>query len=93
MKTHSVNYISVSQIIPSDWNHWFWDMLSESSDITYGNCTTSFTLIGVNRFIEEVEEILDLVEEDRLVTDEQIGDLKKVFAELSQKEVYIDLES
>jgi hypothetical protein len=87
MKTYSVNYVDATDIIPKDWNHWFWAALSESSTVTFGD--NDHSLINAERFLFELENILDNYEE--FYTEEQVNSIKETIADLIEKDVYINL--
>jgi len=87
MKINTVNYVDATDIIPKDWNHWFWASLSESSTVTFGD--NDHSLINAERFLFELENIIDNYEE--FYTEEQVNSIKETIADLIEKDVYIDL--
>jgi hypothetical protein len=87
MKINTVNYVDATDIIPKDWNHWFWGALSESSTVTFGD--NDHSLINAERFLFELENIIDNYEE--FYTEEQVNSIEETIADLIEKDVYINL--
>jgi len=86
-----VKHVAMSQIIPEDWEHWFFDALSQSSNFTWGDA--NFTLVHADRFMDEMEDILngeDGMEHNIAEHREAVIDTLNY---LSNKNIYIDLES
>jgi len=81
-----VKYVSVTQIIPENWESWFYSELSGSSDITWGD--SNLTLIDADRIINELEEMNMVVD-----TENQKESVIETLKYLSENNIYIDLES
>lgn len=86
-----VKYVAMSQIIPEDWHDWFFTALSQSSTFTWGD--TNFSLVHADRFMDEVEDILDSEDEMEHNIAEHRGAVIDTLNYLSNKNIYIDLES
>jgi len=92
MKINTVIYVNSTEIIPKEWNNWFWTALSDSSTITFGD--NDYSLVSADRFLCELEIILDDVLEDfkdEYYTEEQVNSIKETIADLIEKDVYINL--
>jgi len=86
-----VKHVAMSQIIPEDWDHWFYAALSQSSNFTWGDA--NFTLVHADRFMDEMEYILDGEAEMGHNIAEHREAVVDTLNYLSNKNIYIDLES
>ena len=86
-----VKHVAMSQIIPEDWEHWFYAALSQSSNFTWGDA--NFTLVHADRFMDEMEDILDGEADMGHNIAEHRGAVTDTLNYLSNKNIYIDLES
>jgi hypothetical protein len=86
MKTYSLNYVHAVDIIPKDWNHWFWGALNESSTTTFGD--NDYSIVSAERFLDEVEHVLSFSDE---VPEEEVANVKAAIEEYIKKDIYINL--
>ena len=86
-----VKHVAMSQIIPEDWDHWFYAALSQSSNLTWGDA--NFTLVHADRFMDEMEDILDGEGEMGHNIAEHREAVVDTLKYLSANSIYIDLES
>lgn len=85
-------HVAMSEIIPKIWHDWFFSELSESSTFTWGDA--NYTLVHADRFMDELEAILDSEEE---LEGNDVADHREAIIDtlnyLSANNIYIDLES
>lgn len=86
-----VKHVAMSQIIPEDWEHWFYAALSQSSNFTWGDA--NLTLVHAHRFMDEMKDILDGEDEMGHNIAEHRGAVIETLKYLSENNIYIDLES
>jgi len=88
MEIHTVKFIHASDIIPESWGTWFWSLLANSNDITFGDMNHS--IITAERFMAEFNSIMEC-EDD--VPDDEIDLVdKKIQSIIDMKDIYISLE-
>jgi hypothetical protein len=85
LTVNTVRFVEATEIIPADWVSWFWAALSESSSVTFGD--NEYSLICPERF---KEEILDVVDEDSVDTNE-LKKIEEVLTALAQEGILINL--
>jgi hypothetical protein len=88
LTVNTVRFVEATEIIPADWGSWFWAALSESSSVTFGD--NEYSLICPERFKEEMLEILDMVDEDSVDTNE-LKKIEEVLTALAQEGILINL--
>jgi hypothetical protein len=89
MEIHTIKFIHASDIIPEDWKSWFWSMLADCNDITFGEVNHS--IITAQRFMFEFNGIMECMDED--IPDDVIDLVdKRIQSIIDMKDVYISLE-
>lgn len=86
-----VKHVAMSQIIPEDWHDWFFNALSGGSQFTWGDA--NLTLVHADRFMDEMEDILDSEDEMEHNIAEHREAVVDTLKYLSANNIYIDLES
>ena len=86
-----VKHVAMSQVIPEDWAHWFFDALSNGSTFTWGDA--NLTLVHADRFMDEMEDILDSEDEMEHNIAEHREAVIDTLKYLSANNIYVDLES
>lgn len=92
MTIETCKYVAVTDIIPDNWASWFYQYLSECSDLCWG--TNNRSLVDADHF----KYLTDMVFEESDHCEEE--DYKKQMGEVSAKldtlwdqRIYIDLEN
>jgi hypothetical protein len=52
-----LEYVYADEVIPNDWKTWFWDSLSQSGSVTFGD--NDHSLISAEKLLAEIKEIFD----------------------------------
>ena len=88
-----VKHVAMSQIIPEDWDDWFYGALSDGSTLKFTWGDANFTLVHADRFMEELESILSGVDGMGHNIAEHREAVIDTLKYLSVNNIYVDLES
>ena len=86
--TNIIRFVEATDLIPRNWENWFWDELSNSPNVTFGD--NNYSLITADRFANEVKDILASVTEDDVFPME-VDSLMAELEELKEGNIYINL--
>ena len=86
MKVQSCQFVSVTDLVPKNWKHWFWETISENAPFSWGDNNRS--MVTASCFADHCEE--RLIINGTLPRQTYRRFLNKV---RSLGEMYIDLES
>ena len=53
LRYHTARYVNVSDLVPKNWNSWFWASISDNAPFTWGS--NNHSLVDVESFIEAFE--------------------------------------
>jgi hypothetical protein len=85
LTVNTVRFVDAADIIPADWNSWFWAALSESSSVTFGD--NEYSLITPEHF---KQEMLDIAYED-IVDADELKKIEEVLTALDQEGILINI--
>jgi hypothetical protein len=89
-KITTVSYLPVTELIPKEWNHWFWSALAEG-EATWGSA--HYTLFDPSVFHDCMKEIIQECGDERGVDPKELSEILKTLENLKTNGVFIDLES
>lgn len=96
VNTRSCQFVGVSDILPKGWAGWFYELLSEVSDLCWGtNCLSLVNAFRFGLLCEEVIEINrseDPNDESVIQMDKDAQELRRVLSYLDANFIYIDME-
>lgn len=82
-------FVCVTDLVPSTWTGWFWDMVSSDAPFSWGDNNRTF--VTADRFADHCEDLLeDIVEDGEITVGAKREWLKKI-RRLGQ--IYVDLEN
>lgn len=93
IKPQTAKFVSLSEIVPKDWDSWFYTAISEDAPFSWGD--NNRTLVDATSFGHHAERILD-VEQSFGSIGTTIKGRKKFFSTLNQmaeEYIYVDLET
>lgn len=82
-------FVEVSDLVPKQWTHWFWSLISEDAPFSWGD--NNRTLVTASRFHDHCMNRLDCPE-DFGITQKAVDKFLKKIADLGET-MYIDLEN
>lgn len=85
----SVDFVPISDIVPSEWKSWFYQALSTDAPFSWGD--NNRTLVTASRILDFVDEWLDYYEGEDGYTEESCREFREQLENLG--ELYIDLEN
>ena len=95
-KTQTAKFVPISEIVPKDWNGWFYDVISQDAPFSWGD--NNRTLVDAISFGHHAEDMLDMEESfgsntgrDGLIEGRE--EFFDILNALAKKKVYIDLEN
>lgn len=96
IKPQTAKFISLSDIVPKDWESWFYTAISEDAPFSWGD--NNRTLVDAISFGHHAQHVLDMEESFGSNTgrDSVIKGRKKFFStlnEMAEKYIYVDLEN
>lgn len=86
-------FVAVSEVVPKNWRGWFYEHLSEVSDLCWGSNNRS--MVDAPRFRHCCEEIIEWENENQTITDfdKDAEALRDTLSYLEANSIYIDLEN
>ena len=62
LQPQTAKYVELSEIVPSEWETWFFNDLSENAPFSWGD--NNRTLVSAERFKDHALDVIDMVESD-----------------------------
>ena len=96
LQPQTAKYVELSEIVPSEWETWFFNDLSENAPFSWGD--NNRTLVDAGRFRDHAVDVLDWVqsEEPKDIIFDDIQEHRPAFLDtlsyLEANQIYIDLE-
>lgn len=91
-KAKKTDYIELSDLVPEDWKSWFYNVLSCTNQVSYGDANR--TLVTGERLANIVDNLYDMImdeTDDTNLSEKEIDDWINAVRELGN--MYVDLEN
>jgi hypothetical protein len=85
---NTVSYTNISDIIPLQWESWFWEEFSSNAPFSWGD--NDITLITADRVLEHVKDVCSDVVDDLAIKQDQVDNILAQFKALGEQYISID---